>query len=321
MSIVADFAAQLHAQHRNTTTLVLEGIDYPSQAQKLTDIRAVIFDVYGTLISYWKPEFDDETAKEQELSIAFRLLIDRFEMEPALIRMNAEGSPVKTLYDLYHGLIALDHEKSRTAGTEFPEVRIERIWGIIIMMLRRHGYDPFRVQLGDDAECGRCMAYFYNFHALGRRLYPGVVSTLKALHDANIKIGILSNAQFYTALDLTLLFREQSKDAVDDYLELFESDLIFYSCDHGVSKPSPVLFRKLFDTLYEYDILPGQTIFIGNDLSADIGPAQAIGMKTAFFTGDCRSAFTRGAADTLVPDLVFKNYAELPDMISFHESK
>jgi putative hydrolase of the HAD superfamily len=317
MSIAADFATSFFKKNNVTAPLVLEGIDYPAKVEKLGDIRAIIFDVYGTLISYWKPEFDTENAKQKRLLSVFKQTAEYFKARPFLEKMNPSEPPEKTLYDLYHGLIALDHEKSKKRGIDFPEIKIEKIWEIIIMMLKRHGYDSSILELGAELDCAFAMAYFYNFHALHGALYPQIVNSLSILSESQIKLGIVSNGQFYTPLDLTLLMRAQSSDKLDDYLDIFDRNLVYFSYEYGVAKPSRLLFEKLYDALYEYQILPEQTVFVGNDLQQDILPAQEIGMKTAFFAGDCRSAFTHGA-NSIIPDIVFKDYLDLPNKITFH---
>jgi putative hydrolase of the HAD superfamily len=133
-----------------------------------------------------------------------------------------------------------------------------------------------------------------------------------------MRLGIVSNAQFYTPIDLSLFVRDQGGDRYDDYTELFDDDLTFFSYEYGIAKPGLFLFRKLYDALYEYHILPKQTVFVGNDLAADIEPAAEVGMKTALFCGDRRSAFLHGLQGRVVPDIAFSDYAELPSVLSFH---
>ncbi|MBN2188953.1 MAG: hypothetical protein JW699_05830, partial [Chitinispirillaceae bacterium] len=135
----------------------------------------------------------------------------------------------------------------------------------------------------------------------------------------NIVLGIVSNAQFYTPMDLTLLIRDQSKGTYVDYNELFEPDLTFYSFEYGAAKPGEFLFTQLFSALYERDIVPAQTVFAGNDLVLDIDPAAKAGMRTAMFTGDKDSVFFHGMERAIVPDIVFDAWNELPRKITFHE--
>ncbi len=321
MSLVAEFARTLHDTEPAPEMGELEIFPLAGSEVKLHDVKAAIFDVYGTLVRYWRPAFETEELKTAHLLASFAKTADRFGMTSFLEAINPADPPEKTLRDFYHGLIALKHEKALRKGVSFPEVKIEEIWTVIILMLRRHGYDPAGLGLGEDSDVARCMAFFYHFHSLGRGLYPGVVTAMEKLRENNIKCGIVSNAQFYTPIDLTLFIREQSGDRYDDYLELFDTDLVFYSFEYGVSKPNQKLFRKLFDALYELHILPQQTVFVGNDLKTDIQPAKEAGMLSAFFSGDRRAAFVHDLAGAVVPDLSFTDWNQLPRALSFYEDK
>ena len=189
------------------------------------------------------------------------------------------------------------------------------------LILKRRGYDPSKFSPGSVEGFSRYLAFSYNFHSLGRQLYPGVVEALEKLKAQNIVLGILSNAQFYTPIDLTLMIRDQSKGRYDDYNELFDMDLTFYSYEYGVAKPDRSLLRRLFDSLYEYHILPEQTVLVGNDLVLDIQPAAKAGMKTAFYTGDKESAFMHDLAGEVVPGISFQSWEEFPSRISFYSEE
>jgi putative hydrolase of the HAD superfamily len=318
LSITAEFARELHESHpcRNNRTIV--PVEYPYKSEELTDIRVVVFDVYGTLFNYWREEFESEERKKKALLDSFAKTIIRFGMQRYVNEMSPNEPAEKTLNDLYHGLISLKHQLSAENKTEFPEVRVEEIWEAILLMLKRRGYDPTQFGLGEGKDFVRCMAYCYNFFSFSRGLYSGVADALKQLHDRNLRLGILSNAQFYTPIDLSLYLRDQTAGEIDDHIRLFDPDLVFFSYEYGVSKPGRLLFRKLFDALYEYQVTPSQTLFVGNDLLLDIKPAQDAGMKTAFFTGDSRSAFFHDLAGTIIPDLTFSKWDELPSRVSFH---
>lgn len=318
MSSVAEFARSIHAKDTQDNNRILTPISYPSRTDKLYDIKAVIFDVYGTLVNYWRVDFSNNEQKGQALLAAFRKTSDFFKFTEYLEKMNPKDTPEKTLQDFYHGLIALNHEKSLKKGVSFPEVCIEEVWEIIIMMLARHGYDYSKPDLGERKELARCIAFYYNFHSLGRGFYDGVVDALSILQKNNIKLGIVSNAQFYTPIDLTLFIRDQSDDTFDDYKDIFENDLVFLSYEYGMAKPNQILLRKLYDALYEYRIFPRQALFVGNDLSLDIKPSAEAGMPTAFFTGDDKSAFVHDLSGKVIPDIVFDSWDELPDKISFY---
>lgn len=316
MSIVAEFAARLHAD-----TPVVQSETYPAyyqaKTEKLKDIQVVIFDVYGTLINYWNNQFHSDDLKQVELKRAFRKTADFFGFTPILEQIDPEKPAEQTLNDFYHGLIVMKHEQSMQAGKTYPEVRIEEVWDIILSILVRNGYDLESHQKGDRQDFSRIIAYYYNFQSLKRGFFEGVVPALKKLKEQNIKLGILSNAQFYTPMDLTLFLRDQQDELVD-YLELFDDDLIFYSFEYGVAKPNKMLYEKLYDALYEMDVLPSQTVFVGNDLAADIQAAEEIGMKTCLFTGNEGSTFLHELDGKVFPDITFSEFSQLPEKLSFY---
>lgn len=319
MSYLAEFALKIHESRNTPSSEELLPVNYPSKTEKLGDIRAIICDVYGTLINYWRPDFSEVESKERSVLAAFRNTATFFGMNEYISKVNPPEPPEKTLNDFYNGLITLRHDQSKSKGILYPEIKIEQIWELIITILKRHGYEP---PLKDDEnirDFSRRIAWYYNFCALGRELYPGVFTALDAIKKKNVKIGLLSNAQFYTRIDLTLLLRDQSNHQIDDMDELFDIDLTYLSYEYLVAKPEQLLFRKLFDALYEMQILPSQTVYIGNDLVNDILPAQQIGMKTALFTGDTNSAFISSGEGKILPDITFSHWDELESRIEFHK--
>ncbi len=320
MSVVADFANKLHSQNP-VTPLASIADHYPAREQKLYDIQAAIFDIYGTLINYWDDSFSSEN-KESKLKQVFLNLSNHFEFRATLEKIDPTKPAEQTLFDFYHSLITLKHEEAIKGGKSFPEVVIEEVWDIIISILARNGYNPIKYQVGTRRDFAKSMAYYYNFFALQRGFFGGVVPALKALKEKNIRLGILSNAQFYTPIDLTLFIRDNSEDKeLVDYLELFDTDLCFFSYEYGVAKPNQLLYRRLFDALYEAEILPAQTIFIGNDLSLDVKSAEEVGLKTALFTGNVNSTFKHDLEGKIIPYLSFSDFNELPNKLSFYTDK
>lgn len=321
MSDLAEYARNIHEKESQIHKRELIPVKYESKITKLTDIRAAIFDIYGTIINYWRPGFGDKQSRTDILANDFLKLINRFGMEQTIREINPKETPEKTLSEFYHGLIALNHQKASEKGREFPEVKIEEIWGVILMILKRRGYEFKDYFEGSQTDFARYLAFTYNFYALGRQLYPGVVEALEELKSQNIALGILSNAQFYTPMDLTLMIRDQSKGKYDDFSELFDVDLTFFSYEYGIAKPDQLLYRRLYDALYEYHILPSQTVVVGNDLLLDIKPAEEIGMHTAFFCGDSSVAFMHDLYGEVIPDISFSSWEELPLKVSFHSQE
>jgi len=325
LSDLAEYARRLHESERRAYPRRLNPLRHDSAHDTLKGVRAVIVDVYGTMVNYWRPGFEERDTREALLVEAFSGVVDRFGMGETLSAMNPADPPAKTLCDFYNGLLVINRQKSAANGTALPEVRVDEVWSVISLMLKRNGYatNVHAPWPGDATGFARCLAYTYNFLSMGRELYPGVSDALKKLKGNNIALGILSDAQFYTPIDLTLMLREQSGGVIVDYNELFDTDLTFMSYEYGFVKPSEVLYRRLFDALYEYQITPDQTVVVGNDLVTDIAPAAALGMKTALFCGDDLMVFGKdgdGNVDRneIIPDIVFYEWEELPERLRFH---
>jgi putative hydrolase of the HAD superfamily len=318
LSHLAEFARTLHENHSHAYDRELVPARCAARGESLHDIRAVIFDVYGTLVNYWRPGLHEIEERPHFLQEACREVADRFSFTEYLIEMDPEAAPEKTLYDLYCGLLALSHEKAAKKGALHHEVKIEAIWNLIVLMLKRRGYDPEVTGISIEEDFGRYIGFAYNFFSLGRGLYPGVVGALEKLKQNGMTLGIVSNAQFYTPIDLTLFIRDQTGGRIDDANELFDPDLCFYSYEYNTAKPDLLLFQKLYDALYEYQILPSQTVYVGNDLLIDIAPAQKAGMKTAFFSGDAQSSYLHGKENEIIPDITFTAWEELPHKLSFY---
>lgn len=317
MSVVAEFAAQLHKKYPVEVQTDLTPLTLRSKTEQLKDIQVAIFDIYGTIINYWEESFRSEEEKQLFIKDVFKRTSEYFGFTEVLEKIDPTKLPEETLYDFYHGLIAMKHEEGRKNGKTFPEIRIDELWNVILSILINNGYTLEDHLRGSRKDTAMCIAYFYNFFALKRGFFPEVISTLKELKANNIKLGIISNAQFYTPIDITLFLRDQD-DSLVDYSELFEPDFTFFSYEYGVAKPSGIFYDRLFDALYEHSVLPEQTVFVGNDLLLDIKSAQDVGLKAALFTGKKESTFTHNKENQIFADITFNKFPELLKKISFY---
>lgn len=82
---------------------------------------------------------------------------------------------------------------------------------------------------------------------------------------------------------------------------LFDSRV--FSCEVGVEKPNPGIFR---DALRRLSVPPERTVMLGNSFSRDLKPARTLGMRACRF----------GAAKTEDSWPSVKGWSELPDVLS-----
>ena len=252
-------------------------VDVASSALPCNDIKAVVWDIYGTLLISTSGDIEAATFSTQHLLRA---------CEAAGIGI-AGDHPEQVARDMlqqYHDAIYREHARARADGFPWPEVDIRAIWQQV--------FSAFSSSLSfpdsNPAVYVSCSAFV--FELLSNPVYPmpGMREILTSLHANGILLGIVSNAQFYTPVIMNYFL---SGEAVDtDAVSLFESDLCVYSYKLLRAKPDRVLFDNLVASARDrYGLHPYNILYVGNDIRNDIHPAMQAGLKTALFAGDSRS--------------------------------
>jgi len=222
--------------------------------------RAVIFDVYGTLIisssgELKSPDYSGHDHQQKQL-------------EKLMQKYRIGKSPVQ-ISTSFQNQIKQAHKKLKKQGIDFPEVKYEDIWKTVTNIRDENTLKTFTTE----------------YEMIVNPVYsmPHVSEIISYLNKKNIFLGIISNAQFFTPLILEVLLDR------DIEISGFKNDMIFLSYKWNRAKPSQFLFQKAAEALNKYEIKPGETLYVGNDICSDIMPAQKAGFKTALFAGDKRS--------------------------------
>jgi putative hydrolase of the HAD superfamily len=254
----------------------------------MTGIRAVLFDVYGTLLASGAGDIGVEVAGSDVEPFA-----DALEAS-GLDRPSRDAAAAGALR--YREAIARRHAEGRGQGVDHPEVDIRDVWREVLEGMKvRHGADDV-ARVAVEFECRVNPVW----------PMPGAADTLTALHERGILLGIISNAQFYTPLVLRSLLGEFSKLG-------FRADLCLWSYEAGVAKPSRSLLEEgLTRARAACGAEPQEVLYVGNDDVKDIAPARATGFRAAQFAGDRRSYRCTGAA---VPDAVITRLGHLLELI------
>lgn len=249
---------------------------------KLEGIRAVVFDIYGTVLISGCGEISmaSEGARGDAMEAAFAAV--------GLETMIAGNKIVEHL----HGAIRQSHTES---DAKHPEVEIRDVWRSVLKQLGLAIDDDAIEQLAVEYECRVNPIW----------PMPGLAETFVALQEADIALGIVSNAQFFTPL----AFKPLTNKSLADWG--FVPDLSVWSYEQGEAKPGVFLYERCVEGLKAQEISPQETLFVGNDLRNDIWPAQQVGMRGALFAGDARSLRLREddlevaqvRADAIVTDL------------------
>ena len=252
------------------------------------DIKCILFDIYGTLF----------ISASGDISLAEQNSPQMEDINLLLARYKIEKSPPALLDELHHA-IEVRHAELHAKGTEFPEVKIDRIWQQVLPAVDQRRIRQFAAE----------------FELISNPVYPmpNLSDLLSTCRQHGLLMGIISNAQFYTPC-LFNWFLDSDPQGLG-----FSPDLIFYSYIFAMAKPSPALFKMAAEKLKEKTIPPAAILYIGNDMLNDIYPAQRTGFKTALFAGDERSLRLRTAdprCRNLTPDLVITDLGQLIRMVA-----
>ncbi|MCA9238799.1 MAG: HAD family hydrolase [Planctomycetales bacterium] len=250
----------------------------------LDGLRAVVFDVYGTLLI--SASGDISLAMESSRDDAART---------ALRSVGAQVGDRAAVVEPFFKAIEHAHQAS---AEEFPEVEIRDIWRQVLQGLGVELDDPAIERLAVEYEC-RVNAIWP---------MPHLAETLSSLRQAGVRLGIVSNAQFFTPLAFPALTGKTLEQWG------FDPKICVWSYQHRRAKPGAGLYETCVQGLAAGGVQPQETLYVGNDMRNDIGPAQAVGMRTALFAGDARSLRLREddpRLDGVSPDVVVTRLDQL----------
>lgn len=241
-------------------------------------VRAVLFDVNGTLIDIETDEWMEESYR----AIAHFLTYQGINLHRGEVR------------ELYFQIM----KEQFAASTEiYPEFDVVAVWR---ELLRRYATDYTRSL---PTEKLRQMPLFIAELQRGiarKRLVafpqiPEVLTQLRMRH----RLAVVSDAQSAYGLP------ELQAVGLAGYFSP-----IIISGDYGFRKPDPRLFQA---ALTELEVCPEDAIFVGNDRFRDVLGARQVGMKTIMFC--CRG--NPGGPPETEPDYLLYQYSDLPRAIEF----
>ncbi len=257
-------------------------------------IKAVVFDVYGTLIC--SGVGDISLIEQSDRNELLRDLVAKY---GGRLREDVADPSAA-----FHGLIKADHAASRARGIGDPEVDIVEIWRRFFAQCANAKFDD---------ETVRMLAAEYECVVNPVWPYPELVETLVALKSAGLPLGIVSNAQFYTPLMLEAFTGFSLAESG------FDERLLVWSFEHHLGKPSVELYREQARRLQETrGIAPGKCLYVGNDMLKDVWAAAEIGFQTVLFAGDERSLRMRaddGRCQGLKADRVVTELGQITGLL------
>ena len=236
------------------------------------DIRAVAFDVNGTLVRILTQDGMEQIFR----SIAHFLTYQGIDLRRHQVR------------DLYFQIMK---EQQQASPEEYPEFDAVAIWRSII---EAHLTDFTRSLPPEELEqTPLFLAQMYRGISRCRlRLHPHVREVLDVLRE-RYPLAVVTDAQSAYARG------ELHKVGLLDYF-----DPIVVSGDHGYRKPDRRLFQFALDGL---GVAAEHTLYVGNDMHRDIFGAREVGMTTVMF----ESGQGRDAHLDCVPDYTITEFRDL----------
>jgi putative hydrolase of the HAD superfamily len=297
------------------------GRDNPTEKlSPFTGIKTVIFDIYGTLFSSAAGDIGVHTGYVKGKAQGS---LDALALE---LPGGFTGEELKEYFR--QSVMKIHLEKY--ANTPYPEVKVEEIWAAFLAgtpaeLRRSEGVleaslrNPPPEHPTDNEETDPtaiAMELALRYELAVNPVYPmeGARETLGILRDKGFRLGLISNAQFFTPLLFDAFFGASPEQSG------FDPELLTYSYELGEAKPSPGLFAPALRRLANLGQNAETCLYVGNDMLNDIFAADSSGFKTLLFAGDSRSLRLREGNKLIArhatrPDGVIRRLDDIPDIL------
>jgi hypothetical protein len=248
---------------------------------RLPGVRAVLWNVYGTLLAISGGDLAFEHPQEFVMSLALEKTIQEFKMWASMSRK--PGQPSRYLQQIYDQLL-IEQRALPGGGERHPEVLAERLWEAVVKRLLQKDYKFDAGFFGSLNEFSRKVAYFFHASLQGTACYPGAALALRHVAGAGLRQGLLADGQCFTTVQLQRGLAAQDPDL--DLNAVLTDGLVTLSCEARARKPSERLFRHAVNALAEKGLEPAQVLHVGSRVVQDLVAARRLGMRTALFAGD-----------------------------------
>jgi hypothetical protein len=249
--------------------------------KRLPEVRAVLWNVYGTLLAIPGGDLLFTHPTPFVLNTALEKTIQEFKMWGSMSRK--PGQPAEYLGHIYDQLLT-EHQSFPSGGERRPEVASDRLWEAVIKKLLQKDYKFDALFFGSLNEFSRKVAYFFHASLQGTAAEAGAAGALRHVASAGLAQGLLADGQCFTEVQLKRALAAQDAGAAAD--EWIDPGLRFLSYEARGRKPSERLFRAALPALQERGVSPAEVLHVGSRIPQDLAPARRLGMRTALYAGD-----------------------------------
>src|SRR3954468_8856200 len=177
-------------------------------------VRAVLWNVYGTLLAIPQGELLFEHPTAFIMSNALDKTIQEFKMWASMSRK--PGQPSEYMQTVYTQILA--EQRTTTGGERHPEVQSERVWEAILKRLFQKDYKFDAGFFGSLNEYSRKVAYFFHASLQGTACFDGAAAAMRHVRDAGLAQGLLGDGQCFTPVQLQRGLAAQDEGAGLDEL-------------------------------------------------------------------------------------------------------
>ncbi len=278
LHILSDFAKPRPFEGKNI-------LKVPNQLNKP---KVVLFDIYDTLMA--------SAIGDLEAQVKLKTSPDSFIKTAEKFGF---GSSIGEKWcELFFSAIEAEHEFNRKLGISRCEVLVEEIWQDILNETISEG-EIQNIHVKD-------VAIYRELVANPVAPFQGIIELWNKLLSHSIKIGIVSNAQFYTLPILAWLLDIN----LDEYLH---KDLVIMSYELGFAKPDPHFFRYVETRIRRLGFVPQDVWIVGNDPVNDIEASKPFGFTAILFAGKSSVPPSQEKIDAIVGS--YKNIEEIFDKL------
>jgi hypothetical protein len=280
---------------------------------RLADVRCVLWNIYGTLLSIPGGEVWFEHKNAFIMGLALDKVIQEFKMWASMSRH--PGQPSEYLQQIYKQVF-VEQSHVPGGGERFPEILSQTLWAAVIKKLCVKEYKFDVAFFGSLNEFSEKLAYFFHSSLQATVCYEGAATALQRVASKGLAQGLFGDAQCFTRVQLQRGIAAQKADANLD--SLLTDGLSFLSCDFRARKPSERFLREATVALSRQGLQPAHVLHVSSRVAQDLVPARRMGMKTALFAGDRESlqATPEQLRDPVGrPDVLLTELSQIADVI------
>lgn len=260
----------------------LEPVNATPATRPLEGIRAVAWNVYGTLLRITDGELLFKHPQSIRMEVAIEKTIHEFNMWNSMVRR--PGKPSDSLLPKYLNAVADAQLRSGTQKGDTPEVDSARVWSEIVSLLEKKDYTYDHSIYGDHEQLCEKIAYFFHASLQGTEASHKALVTLNSIAEVGLKQSVLANAQCFTLAQLTRALQQQG--SLHHVTSILSESLNVLSYEWGIRKPSVGLYAQSLLRHKSLGIEPNQILYVGTRMKDDLAIAKSRGFRTVLYAGD-----------------------------------